>query len=147
MKRLGIFVASALLLGASFASCGSDDDSNEPGSIVGKWNYNRIKTSVNGTVVSDEPYDDDEATCERDYLDIRANNTAEFGDYYLDPGCVLDSYESTYVRNGNTLTINDDGDTENAEIVSVNSNTMVLRFTQTYEGVAGTSEVSFTKAQ
>lgn len=84
----------------SFASCSSDDDSNNVGSIVGKWNYNRIKTSVNGQVVSDEPYDDDEEACERDYLDIRADSTAEFGDYYIDPGCVLDAYESSYVRKG-----------------------------------------------
>lgn len=147
MKKLGILVASALLVGMSFTSCSSDDDSNDVGSIVGKWNYDRIKTSVSGQVISDEPYDDDEETCERDYLNIRANNTAEFGDYYLDPGCVLDSYESTYVRTGNKITITDDEDVETAEIVSANSTTMVLRFTQTSEGVTGVSDVSFTKAQ
>lgn len=146
MKKLGILVASALLIGMSFISCSSDDDSNDVGSIVGKWNYGRIKTSVSGQVVSDEPYDDDEPGCERDYLDIRADNTAEFGDYY-DTTCILDSYQSTYVRNDNTITINDDGDVETAEIISANSTTMVLRFTQTYEGVTGISDVSFTKEQ
>lgn len=145
MKKIGILVASALVMGLSFTSCSSDDDSNEVGSIVGKWNYNRIKTSVNGQVISDEPYDDDELTCDRDYLNIRANNTAEFGDYYLDPGCVLDSYESTYVRNGNTLTITDNDDVETVQILSANSTSMVLRFTQTDEGVTGISDVSFTK--
>lgn len=146
MKKITILVASALIVGLGFTSCSSDDDSNDNNSIVAKWNYNRVKTSVNGIVISDEPYDDDEPTCERDYLDIRANNTAEFGDYYLNPDCVLETYLSAYAKNGNLITVTQDGDSETAEILSINSNTMVLRFEETYEGMTATNDVSFTKA-
>lgn len=146
MKKFGILVASALVMGLSFTSCSSDDDSNSIGSVIGKWNFGTLKYSLNGQFVSEEAYDDDEPGCEKDYLEIFSNGTAVNGDYF-GSDCELYSDETTYTRNGNTLTINTGETEETAQIIQANSNRMVLRYTEVYEGSTATMDVSFTRAQ
>lgn len=144
MKKFSILVASALVLGLTFTSCGSDDDSNENKSILGKWNFTTEKVSVNGVVVTEGAYSDNEEGCNKDYLDIAATTVVE-GDYWTSD-CDLDTYTSTYTRSGNTLTMVDDGETYTVEIVSVTSNTLKIKAVDTYEGATYTSEVTLTKA-
>jgi hypothetical protein len=146
MKKFGILVASALVMGMSFTSCSSDDDSNNIGSVVGKWEFNTYKYYLNGQFVSEEAYDDHEPNCAKDYLEIRENGTAKSVDYF-GSDCTEFSDESTYTRNGNTITINDGDSTETVQVLTANSSTLVLRYTDTYEGVTAATDVSFTKAQ
>ena len=66
MKNIRILFASALLAGMSFTSCSSDDDSNDVGSIVGKWNFSTQKITTNGVVANEGPYNGNEAGCNKD---------------------------------------------------------------------------------
>jgi hypothetical protein len=144
MRKFGILVASALVMGLSFTSCGSDDDSNNS-SIVGKWNFSTAKYTVNGTVTYNGPYDDNEVGCAADNVELFANGTALETDYF-NSDCDFDTYPSTYTRNGNTLTVTDDGDVNTLEILELTSNKLVLRSSYTFEGETEISEITFIKA-
>lgn len=144
MKKIGILVASALVMGMSFTSCSSDDDSNN-NSIVAKWNFTTVKYTVNGTVVYNGPYEDNEEACAPDNIEIFENGTALETDYF-NSNCDFDTYSSTYTRNGNTLTVTDDGDVITTEIIEVTASKLVLRSSDTFEGQTEISEITFTKA-
>jgi len=144
MKRFGILVASALVMGLSFTSCGSDDDSSND-SIVGKWNFSTEKFIVNGTVTYNGPYQDNEVGCASDNIEIFQNGTTLETDYF-NSDCDVDTYAGTYTRNGNTLTVTEGGDVIAIEIVEVTSNKLVLRSSDTFEGDTEITEITFTKA-
>lgn len=145
MKKIGILVASALVMGLSFTSCSSDDDnSNNIGSIVGKWNFDSAKYTVDG-VSESEPYDDHEPGCAKDYLEFLDNGSAIAGDYV--EGCVLIPDAATYTRSGNVLTIDDEGSIDTSEILVANATTLVLRYVDTYEdGTIETTDVTLIRA-
>lgn len=144
MKKFSILVASALVLGLSFTSCSSDDDSNSIGSVVGKWNFSTEKVSFGGQVISDAPYSDNETGCSKDYLEFSATAVVE-GDYF-GSDCTLDTYSSTYTRVGNTLTVNDDGDIVTYEVLAANSSTLVLRSVDATEAGNVNYDITLTKA-
>lgn len=145
MKKLGILLASALVMGLSFTSCSSDDDSNDVGSIVGKWNFSTQKITTNGVTVNEGPYNGNEAGCSTDYIELFENNTATTGDY--DENCDLELISSTYLRTGNVLNVTNGDISAVFDIVVANSTTMVLKNTYNYEGAAFTTEVTYLKAQ
>ena len=145
MKRFGILVASALIMGLSFTSCGSDDDnSNEIGSVVGKWNFESVKYTVNG-VSESEAYDDHQPGCAKDFLEFFSNGSAVSGDYIED--CELLQDPATYTRSGNILTIDAEGSISTQEILVANGSTLVLRFVDTdSDGTIETTDVTLKKA-
>lgn len=144
MKRFGILVALALVMGLSFTSCGSDDDnSNNIGSVVGKWNFESVKYTVNGASET-EVYDDNEPGCAKDYLEFFENGSAVSGDYVED--CELLQDPATYTRSGNTLTIDADGFISTPEVVIANGTTLVLRYVETDEdGVVEITDITLLK--
>lgn len=144
MRKITILVASAFAFGLTFTSCSGDDDSNG-GSIVAKWNFSTVKYTVNGTVAYNGPYDDNEVGCASDNIEIFENGTALETDYF-NSDCDFETYPSTYTRDGNTLTVTDDGDVTEIEIVELTSSKLVLRSSDTFEGDTQISEITFTKA-
>lgn len=145
MKKLGILVASVLLAGMAFTSCASDDDSNNVGSVVGKWNFSTQKITSNGVVINEGPYNGNEQGCATDYIELFDDNTVATGDY--NENCELDVTTSTYTRTGNVLNVTDGEIAATFEIVTANATTLLLKNTYEYEGVAFTTEVKYSKAQ
>ena len=144
MKKISILVASAFVFGLTFTSCSSDDDSSG-GSIVGKWNFSTEKVSINGITITDEAYSgNDEGCATKDYLEISETTAVEYD--YFGSECTLDTYTSTYTRSGNTLTLTEDGEVSTVEVLSVNSNTLVIRSVETMEGGNITYDTTLTKA-
>lgn len=143
MKRVSILVASAFVLGLTFTSCSSDDDSSG-GSIIGKWNFSTEKVSFGGQTITEGAYSDNQEGCNKDYYEF-AEATLVEGDYYGSE-CTLDTYTMTYTRSGNTLTITDDGDVSTMEVISVNSNTLVLRSVEATEAGNVNYDITLTKA-
>ena len=144
MKKISILVASAFVFLLSFISCSSDDDSSgNIGSVIGKWNYASEKTSVNGTVVYDEVYEH-QTGCEKDYYEILENGTAIDGEYF-GASCTLTTFSDTYTRSGNTLTVEEGGETVVYQIVVANSTKMVLRTSESFEGITALTDFTYTK--
>lgn len=144
MKKISILVASAFVFGLTFTSCSSDDDSSDSGSIIGKWNFSTEKVSINGMTITEGAYSDNQEGCNKDYYEF-AEATLVEGDYFGSE-CTLDTYPMTYTKSGSTLTITDDGDVSTMEVVTLNSNTLVLRTVQATEGGNITYDTTFTKA-
>ena len=142
MKKI-FFMGAILASAVSFTSCSGDDDSNN-GTIVGKWNFSIEKVTFGGQTVSEGAYSDNEEGCNKDYLEF-TETTAVNGDYF-GTDCDFESYSSTYTRSGNTLTVTEDGDVSTVEVVSVNSNTLVLRTTEATEAGNINYETTLTKA-
>lgn len=152
MKKLGILIASAFLVGMTFTSCSSDDDSSSNnellGSVVGKWNFSTEKYYENGVLVQEGPYSENAPGCSPDYLELFENETAINGDYSNDNSqCTLITYPSMYTRSENTLLVTEDGDVSIIQIVEVTSTKLVLKSNDTYNGMAVSAELTFTKAQ
>lgn len=144
MKKVRILVASALVLGLTFTSCSGDDDSNS-GSIIGKWNFSTEKVSFGGQTITEGVYSGNEEGCAtKDYLEIGETTTIE-GNYF-GSDCDFETYTSTYTRSGNTLTITEDGEVTTSEVVSVNSNTLILRTVEATEAGNVNYDITFTKA-
>ena len=146
MKKIALFFASAIFAGLGLTSCTSDDDSqNDGSSIIGKWNFSTEKYFVNGTLIYDSPYPENETGCSPDYLSFSDNGSLAQGEY-SGSDCFLEEYTDTYVRSGNTITVTDDGDAATIEIISVSAAQLVLKNTYIYEGDTEVSVVTFTKA-
>ena len=142
------FIVAALAMGLALNSCSSDDDkSNNDASIVGKWNFATEKYYINNNLEYQGPYEENEPGCAPDFLQIFDAGSVDQGDY-SGADCTLDISSGYYTRSGNTLTLVEDlGNMVTFEIVSVTSNTLVLKNTYEYDGDTEVSEITFSKAQ
>lgn len=144
MKKLSFLFLSALALGMSFTSCSKDDDST-PGSVVGKWNYSKTSTSINGQLVAPEAdYDGNEAGCNKDYVEILESGVYNEVDFD-GVDCDQDLDAGTWVKNGATLTVTSNGETDVMTVVSVSSTVLKMKFSYTEQGITITQNVTFTK--
>lgn len=145
MKKLVVKIASLLLV-ASFTSCCNDDDSSKSASIVGKWNFSTQKISTpNGFLLSEGPYEGNEAGCNADYLEFSEDHVAVAGDY--GENCVLELISGTYNRDEKDLTLSFEpmSDTE-YRIILANETTLVLENRYQQDGTTRVAEVKYLKA-
>ena len=89
---------ATFILAFLFNSCSSDSSS---ASIVGTWKFSREGSVVNGTEVL-TPYEGNEAGCEKDKTEFKADGTIIDTDYSSD--CEAVDHPGTYTKQGNTLT-------------------------------------------
>jgi len=146
MKKLVVKIASALLLVASFTSCCNDDDSSKTSSIIGKWNFSTQKISTpNGFLLSEGPYEGNEAGCNADYLEFSEDHVAVAGDY--GGNCVLELIPFTYNRDEKDLTFSFGpmNDTD-YRIIIANETTLVLENRYQQDGTTRVAEVKYLKA-
>lgn len=97
------FLLGLLSIGFLATSCSSDD--NEGETIIplqGTYNLSKTGFVVGGSEVLNDATQN-QAGCNRDYLDLRLSNTAVIGDYGAN--CTLTETTGTYVRSHNDLTI------------------------------------------
>jgi hypothetical protein len=145
MKKIIVLFAFALISILNFTSCSSEDDSSTSSSIVGKWNFSKISTTINGVTSPEMDYDDNELGCPKDFVEFKTGGIYTEGDY-SGSTCLLDSSAGTWVQSGSNITITQGTDVFTAEVVSVTSTTLKVKATETDSGVTITINITFTKA-
>ncbi|ESU28662.1 hypothetical protein FLJC2902T_12530 [Flavobacterium limnosediminis JC2902] len=130
MKKITLLFVSALALGMVFTSCNKDDDSSSSSSasIEGKWKYSKEGAIVSGQEVLTD-YLNEAPQCGNDYIEILAGGTAKDVYYYNDGGCLSDVGTGTWSKSGNIMTVTFDGVAENAEILTLDSTTLKVKYT------------------
>jgi Lipocalin-like domain len=145
MKKLIILIAFALISGMYFISCSSDDDSSPTSTIVGKWNYSTMSTTVNGVTSPEIDWDGNEPGCPKDYVEFKSGGALSEGDYF-GSSCELNTFVGTWSQNGSTITITEGPISLSAEIVSVTSSMLKFKATETNNGVTIIVNITLTKA-
>lgn len=143
MKKITSLMVACVTLLLVLSSCSSDDESSTAnGSIVGKWDYNKMGYIVNGTTVPDEDYQQNQPGCNKEYLRFKNDGFMNFGQYNSD--CVLSPSSTVDVpwsQTNNTLSLDpavaeQSGIPINWEIVSVSSTDLQIKGDMTgMEGV------------
>lgn len=142
MKKLSIALLSVMAIG--FATSCSDDDSKgeTSGTLEGKWNYSKTITSFAGQSMTDEY--EHTAGCSKDYIEFVAGGV--YNDvYHYGSECSTSTFEDTWVRSNNTLTI---GESEGAEVYTIdglNGSELKLKMTETLQGQTYTITDFYTK--
>lgn len=122
----------SLIFGILFlgSSCNDDDNGNEGETLAplsGKWRFSKVGTTVNGVEsLTDAPQN---ATgCERDFIDLKVDNTVVLGNYdsTIDP-CALFTDNGIYSRSNNNLTRVVEGVTTIQDIVNLTLSELKLR--------------------
>lgn len=137
MKKITILFVSVLSLGLALTSCSKDDDSSSSSSatgVEGKWKYVKEGAIVSGQEVLMD-YVNDAPQCGSDYIEILANGTAKDVYFYTDGGCTSDIATGTWSKSGNTMTVSFEGVTESAEILTLNSTTLKVKYTDSDTGM------------
>lgn len=127
MKKISM--AIALLLGMGFfSSCTSDDNEGQTlAPLAGKWDLSKIGTSGGGVeTLIDAPQN--QSGCERDYIELKLDNTVNEGDYdsTVSP-CALTIESGIYSRSHNNLTRVVGEQTKVQDIVNLTFNELKLR--------------------
>ncbi len=128
MKSKNILLALVLSIGFFATSCSSDDNEGETlAPLAGKWNITQVGTVVGGTeTLVDAPQN--EAGCNKDYLELKLDNTATEGDYDSSvSACALTTHAGIYSRSHNNLTVVIDGVTTTSDIVNLTLSELKLR--------------------
>lgn len=133
MKKL--FTLLTLVTLTFLTSCSSDDDNGNTSNIVGTWEYFQVGTVINGQELL-TPYDHETPECGNDFIEFRANNTGIDSYFFLNDQsvCETDSITFSYTLNGLEITVNDDGDTVTAEILTLNDSTLKIQTVEEFEG-------------
>lgn len=120
MKKI-ILLAAAIISFATVTSCDNDDDA----SLTGKWEFSKEGYAENGQEFL-EDYEH-QAGCSKDYLLITATTIADHS--FFETTCEEDIITNTYTRNGNTITISEEGEIFQVQINTLNGTTLKVSFT------------------
>lgn len=145
MKKTIIFFVFALGSLLFYPSCSSDNNSSDSISLVGKWNFSKMSTVINGAASPETDYEGNESGCPKDFVVFKLGDIYNEGDYD-GTACILDTYVGTWVKNGNVITITEGNEVFSAEIVSLTSSVLKVKATETASGVTVTVNITFTKA-
>lgn len=129
MKNSRILLALVLSVGLLTVSC-NNDDSNEGETIAplaGKWNFSKVGTTSGGTeTLIDAPQN--QSGCNRDYIDLKTDNTVIEGDYNSTiTACALLTEDGIYSRSHNNLTRVVNGVTKVQDIVNLTFSELKLK--------------------
>ena len=128
MKNRSILLALSLSIGLIAASCSSDDNEGETiVPLAGKWEISKVGTTVGTTeTLADAPQN--QTGCNRDYMELKVDNTVIEGDYdsTLAP-CSFTTDEGIYSRSHNNLTKVIDGVTTVQDIVNLTIHELKLK--------------------
>lgn len=131
---------AVLLFVFSTVSCSDDDES---ASIVGKWNFSKEGTIVNGQEVL-ENYPNI-VGCNKDNIQFISGGTFT-GTFYAEE-CVEFSIDGTWTKTGNTLSIDvTDQEPVVFQIMTLSGSTLKLKQTYEEDGVEYIDITVFTKA-
>lgn len=128
MKNQSVLLALVLSTGLMVTSCSKDDNDGETlAPLTGKWNITQVGTTISGQeTLIDAPQN--EAGCNKDYLDLNVDNTATKGDYDSTvSNCALGVNSGIYSRSHNNLTTVIDGVTKVQDIVNLTLTELKLK--------------------
>ena len=128
MKNLSITLVLALSIGLFATSCNNDSNGGETlAPLTGKWNVSKVGTTAGGTeTLTDAPQN--QSGCDKDYLDLRFDNTLTEGDYdsTISP-CALTRTDGIYSRSHNNLTTSVNGVTITKDIANLTLTELKLK--------------------
>lgn len=131
MKNRSILLALALSIGLFTASCNHDDEPGNAGETIvpltGKWEFSKVGTTVGGVEsLTDAPQN--QSGCNKDYMELKSDNTVIEGDYdsTIAP-CSFTTDEGIYSRSHNNLTRSVDGITTVQDIVNLTIHELKLK--------------------
>jgi hypothetical protein len=127
MKTKSILVALVLSIGLFTVSCSDDNEGETLAPLVGKWNITKVGTTIGGQeTLIDAPQNQN--GCEKDYLNLKIDNTAIEGDYssIVSP-CAITTKTGIYSRSHNNLTLVIDGVTTTQDIVNLTLSELKLK--------------------
>ena len=118
MKTRSLLLALILSIGLFSTSCSNDDNEGETlVPLEGKWDLSKTGTVVGGTEqLIDAP--ENQSGCNKDYLELKLDNTAHVGDYSV-TACALTVQSGIYSRSHNNLTTVINGVTKTQDIVNL----------------------------
>lgn len=118
MKTRSLLLALILSIGLFSTSCSNDDNEGETlVPLEGKWDLSKTGTVVGGTEqLIDAP--ENQSGCNKDYLELKLDNTAHIGDYSV-TACALTVQSGIYSRSHNNLTTVINGVTKTQDIVNL----------------------------
>ena len=128
MKNSRIVIALVASLGLFAVSCNNDDNQGETlAPLSGKWKFSKVGTTTGGTeTLIDAPQN--QAGCERDYIELKTDNTVIEGDYNSTvTDCALLTDNGIYSRSHNDLTRVVNGVTTVQDIVNLTLSELKLR--------------------
>lgn len=128
MKKKILLVVVALGMGLFTTSCNNDDNGGETlVPLAGKWSISQVGVIVGETeTLVDAPQNED--GCERDFMQLKADNTVIEGDYdsTIDP-CALFTDNGIYSRSNNNITKVIDNVTTVQDIVNLSLTELKLK--------------------
>lgn len=139
---LGLFAATAI-----FSSCSGDDDAPSGpvtnGVLEGKWTYAKegVRSGNNEVLVD---YANDTQCATKDYVEYVAGGVVKDVDY-SGSNCSVDTYTSSWVRSGNTLTEGTGEDAVAYTIEELSATTLKVSEVYTFQGTTVTSVTVFTR--
>lgn len=128
MKKPNLLLGLMLSIGLLSASCSKDDNEGQTlAPITGKWDMSKVGTTVGGVeTLVDAPQN--ETGCERDFMELKLDNTVVEGDYdsTIAP-CAISTDQGIYSRSHNNLTRVVEGSTKTQDIINLTLSELKLR--------------------
>ena len=133
MKKLSILTLSFVALSMSLVSCSKDDNngSTTSASLVGKWEYSKEGSTVNGQEVL-EAYTGNETGCSKDYIDVTATAVTDVDYDSTNTPCEMTTYTINYTKTGNTLITTFNGMEFTSTIVTLTSTELKIKDAEGY---------------
>ena len=135
MKKLALLFVAVLAVGVT--SCSKDDDA-AAASLVRTWEYSKEGGIIQGQEVL-TPYQH-AAGCTKDFTVITATTIVDTDFYGTD--CFESTSTIPYTRNGNTITITEDGEVYTATIIQLDNTTLKIKGQEMTEGGITYSDVT-----
>lgn len=125
MKKI-LFMLTVIL---TFAACSKDDNDENNGTILGKWNYNKVSYTLNGELVATN-YPGNEEGCPKDFLNFKENGTVDSNNYTkVNSNCDNQVIAGTYALSNNNVAVSIDGGNFSGVINKLTSNEMIVKGT------------------
>lgn len=125
MKNFLSIMAATLV----FSACSKDDSTDSTGTVLGKWNFNQISTTLNGELVVGK-YPGNEEGCPKDFLNFKENGTLEETDFIKqNSACQSQLKQGTYSINNNLISIGIDGEIFDGQITKLTNTDMIIKGT------------------
>lgn len=131
MKKLSLFFVSALAFVITTISCNSDNDNV---SLTGKWEISKDGVVVDGKEILSAVTN--EGGCQKEAFEFKeGGNFINHYSEYSDSKCNDYVENGSWTKKDNLLTIiYEDDDSETAEILTLNQNTLKIKYTHQYNG-------------
>ena len=127
MKTRSILLTLVLSMGVFATSCSGDNEGETLAPLAGKWDFSKVGTIVGTTeTLVDAPQN--QSGCERDFMELKIDNTVIQGNYdsTLAP-CAITTTSGIYSRSHNNLTKVINGVSTTQDIVNLSLNELKLK--------------------